>query len=190
MRRSVNFKILKRFLCRYTVFPDYPFLWPYKHEWFEMSEVVSKKYCSRCFSLTSKYFERIKGKVIFFLDFCFNKNLARCKIFRLLNILFSITFLWFFHVTFPSNNTPKNPILPTHFIRVLFIFNVGKTSRMLSLCLTLRSNVSLVLTAFKDDLLLLSQRLIFDSSLIYSVKKQMDVFSWIFPCFLIPSSIT
>ena len=47
----------------------------------------------------------------------------------------------------------------------IVFFNGGKTSEMLSLCLTLWNNVNLVLSAFRDNLLLLNRRLIFDNSL-------------------------
>ena len=83
--------------------------------------------------------------------------MARCKIPRLFDILFSIRFIWFFHVRFSSNKTSKNLIWSTRFIRVLFIFNVSKTNGMLSLCLTLWNNVNLVLSEFRDNLLLLNQ---------------------------------
>ena len=47
----------------------------------------------------------------------------------------------------------------------IVFFNGGKTSGMLSLCLTLWNNVNLVLSAFRDNLLLLNRRLIFENSL-------------------------
>ena len=75
-----------------------------------------------------------------------------CLEYQLFDILFSIRFTWFFHVGFSSNKTPKNLICYTRFIRVLFIFNVSKTSGMLFFCLILWNNVNLVLSAFRDNL--------------------------------------
>ena len=89
-----------------------------KHKRFGMSEIISKKYDSSCFFLISEYFFQFgfvctsvnnviivyvsvyKGKTTIFLDYWFNKNLDWCKIPRLLDNLFSIRFIWFFHVRF------------------------------------------------------------------------------------------
>ena len=111
-------------------------------------------------------------KINIFLDFWFKKNLLQCKIPRLFDILPSMRFIRFFHGKCSSNKTPKNLIWSTRFIRALFIFNVGKTTGMLSLFITLWNNVNLVLSAFRDNFLLLNQWLVFYNSLFTVLKSE------------------
>ena len=73
---------------------------------------------------------------------------------------------------FLSNKTSKNLIKSTLFKRVLFIFNLGKISGMLSLCLTLNNNVNLVLSRFRHNVFSLNEWLIFDNSLFTVLKSK------------------
>ena len=155
-----------------------------KHQWFGKSELVSKIYYSNCFFLINEYFLQFRfgrtspsnvtkvyvtpyqRKINIFPRFLVYQNLARCMAPRLLDVSFTIRFIWLFHIRFPPNKIPKNLIWFTGSIRVLFIFNAGKANGMLSFCLTLQNNVNLVLSTVKDNLLLLNQWLILDNSLV------------------------
>ena len=106
--------------------------------WFGMSKMVRKKINLAAFFLISKYF----------LQFGFvrtspsNVTIIYATVHkRNINIFpryfAPIRLIWFFHVRFLSNNTLKNLIWSTRFVRALFIFNNGKTSGMLYLCLNL-----------------------------------------------------
>ena len=97
--------------------------------------------------------------------------MARYKIPTFFYILSLVRFIWFFHVRFSSNKTPKKVIWSARFIKVLFIFNVD-TSGILSLFLTLWDNVNLVLSAFRDSLSSLNQWLIFDNSFFAVLKSE------------------
>ena len=61
-----------------------------------------------------------------------SKYLALYNIPKFLEILLSMQFMWFRHVIFSSRRTPKNFIVVSLLIFVLFIFNSGRRNGTLS----------------------------------------------------------